>query len=109
MGVLGAERADGRVPDVTDEQVRAHVARDLRDVDRGVVVDRTAPHQHLTALIEADAPAELPFATAPERLRLGGEHTTGEVRAIPDQAEQTCHLVDLLSAERVQVTIRPVA
>ena len=90
--VLGAKRAHGRVSNVGDEEIGAHIARPLRHVDLRTVVDWTAAHEHLAALIEPDAPTELACASLDgERVRLRRQHTAGEVSAITDQPEQTCH------------------
>ncbi len=89
--VLGAERSDRRLTHVTDDDVRAHVRADLRDVDLFALVDRSAPNEHLAALVEAKAPPDGPSSAHAKSVPFVREHATRQVRAISEKTEQPRH------------------
>jgi len=92
MCVLGAERPHRGRAYVPEDDVGAHVGAQLRHVDLVAVVDRAAAHEHLAGLIEPDTPPErLPASLHPQYVRLEAESSAGEIGAISQEAEQTCH------------------
>ncbi len=99
---LGAQGTHRRASNVTDDEIGADVGRPRGDVDLGAFVDGAAAHEHLTRLIEADAPAERrPFRACAKRLALGREHARAEVRAVAYHREETSHRV-YLSEENIR-------
>jgi len=58
----------------------------------GFALDGATPDEHLAALIEAETPSQrLARRTRTQRLGFEREDAGGEVRAISDDSEQTCH------------------
>ena len=79
MGVLRAQRTDGRVTHVPDDEVGPHVRGELGDVDLRPLVDGTAAHEHLAPLVEAEPPAEgRALGARAQRLGLEREHARRE-------------------------------
>ncbi len=93
VGVLRPEGAYRRVTHMTDDEIRAHVCGECRHVDLLALIDGPPAHEHLATLIETEPPAERgpSFRPRPQRLRLGCQDAGGQIRAIANDSEQTCH------------------
>src|SRR5262249_54553865 len=88
MRVLGSQRPHRGCPNVPDEDVGADIRSELRHVDFVAVVYGAAAHEHLVALVEADAPPQLRIAPADaQRIGLESEDAAGEIGAITNQSE----------------------
>ncbi len=97
VGVLGRQRADGRLADVADEGVRLRLRDGGSEVDLAAVVDGAATEQHLAPLVEADAPAERArLATLREQRLVPERRARDELGTVGEESEQACHVEPLL-------------